>query len=172
MRSAAIAVVTPVLLLTLLGVGPAWAFDGQRTGFVLGFGTGPSYFDENPAGTEVGSWGLKLDTKIGFAPSDRIQLHYSGRNHIGRSELFWQPSVLAFYYLEPTAPSLLFAVGTGFSYRTEIESNGDRHGYAILGGIGYEFVPYVYFEFDVAKTVDTTFASDWNLSLTLGILAY
>lgn len=66
-----------VLAASLLLCADAHAFDGQRKGFVLGFGAGPGHLDFGQE--KESTWGVQTDLKIGAGLNDQTLLHYTGK---------------------------------------------------------------------------------------------
>jgi hypothetical protein len=70
-------------LSVLVPTASTWAFDGQRKGFVLGFDVGPgvahirSHADSRMDQLTHGA--LSLNTTIGYAPSNKLQLFFYHR---------------------------------------------------------------------------------------------
>jgi len=144
-----------------LGVGlftPAQAFDGNRKGFILGFGLGlgSSSVDQTvSAGFESASGsdsftGLQTAFRIGGAPSEQVAIYYfndvswfSMENALG-SDVTVASGVGGAgvtYYLAPTSPSFYFGAGIGLgTWMLPFESDSDIWSGFGLGGLaGYEF---------------------------------
>lgn len=144
-------------LLVLLSQ-PASAFDGQRSGFVLGGGLGPGVLNSK---VELSSGSLSAesdlerdfslvsDFRIGAGVSDQWVLLYSSR-----TDWFWPVDAQytfthgvgtlgVLYYFEPTAPSTYVTGGIGLSsLDLPFEDVDALQGLGIRLGIGREFNPH------------------------------
>ncbi len=163
-----------------LGLRPAdaGAFDGQRKGFVLGFGTGAgSLVALEGSGTLTG---LQTDLKIGAGVSDRVLVFYSGKQlwvSVGDALLTAAlPSVAVAYYTRPSGPSPFLTGGAGVWLLGAVGS--ELTGIGVMGpgafvGAGYEFGRHAALEVDAGIGVmpwdDTSFG---NLAVTFSVLGY
>jgi len=150
---------------------PADAFDGDRRGFVLGFGAGP--------GLCAGQWGLETDLKIGKGLTDRTVLHYSGKQiwvvTDGGFFTAGYPSIALTVFDHPRSPSGYFTVGGGLGILGA--AFGDFGGVAALGpsafiGFGYEFTPHGAVELHLGGSLPGEGVLLTNASLTLNVLGY
>lgn len=169
--SRAIAVVGACVLLNC--ASDAFAFDGQRQGFILGIGAGPGLTSFTQT-LDLGSWpgggsettdrenkfGLQTDFKIGYAPSNTFQVYYSNKvswfgieNALGEDVIITSGvmGVGASYYLSPEAPSLFFGGGLGVSvWNAPFEDGSEAWtGFGLYTWAGYEFSRHWNVELDV-----------------------
>ncbi len=142
----------------LLATSPAYAFDDNREGFILGFGVGFHNLKENytSSGSNVSSrseGGLATSFKIGGGITDQFALYYV-RNASWFSAPYFDgvttrdaaytiglSGIGASYFLAPSAPSgyFLAAIGAG-DIATPFEKNSKADtGSAFMFGGGYEF---------------------------------
>jgi hypothetical protein len=152
--------------------------DGQRRGFVLGFGAGPGtlvLLSDHGHAT-----GLETDLKIGKGLSDRVLLVYSGKEiwleTDGTLLTAALPSVAVVCFARPGRPSSYVTAGAGVWFLGAIGS--DLTGVGLIGpgafaGAGYEVSRRVSLELDAgfgaAPWERTSFA---NLALTLNLMSY
>ena len=138
-----------VLLLTVLAVIPTrtHAFDGDRKGFILGFGVGygaARYSDDF-------SNGLATTFKIGGGPTNNYMIYYSNRVVFYGSDMAQGMSAVGVsYFLKPSGPSFFFSGEVGLANRVRVSSNtsyGTDLGITI--GAGYEFTPHFMLEANV-----------------------
>ncbi len=134
------------------------AFDGQRKGFILGFGIGPGYTSFTQ---EVGSissdrensFAIQTDFKIGLGTTEQFQIYW-------QSKVSWFSMTNALnndvtvahgfggigfsYYLKPETKTLYLTGGLGYSsWGLPFESNAETWmGLGITLGAGYEFSPH------------------------------
>jgi len=139
------------------------AFDGNRKGFIIGFGVGagvtsytqeleidlPSVSRTEPVADESKTV-LVTDFRLGGGVTDQFLLYYENRvawfgaEDAAGTDLFIAHGIGllgASYYFRPSSPSLyvLGSVGTS-AWMTMIESEYDMAaGFGVSGGVGYEF---------------------------------
>ncbi len=163
--------------LTVVG-SEAQASDGQREGFVLGFGMGfgslVTYDREVDAPI-----GLQTDLTIGAGLSDRIQLHYTGKQFWYTSDgtffTLGYPMVGLTYYLKPQAPSFFLSASVGASVGIAFWEGGGGilAGPGFHTGVGYEFSPHWSFKFDVVRShMPASDWNPWNFIFTVNVLRY
>jgi hypothetical protein len=154
------------ILFCLASTTRAW--DGQRKGFILGFGLGSGVvsFDE----TKYSSWmngfpeevyrtPVIVDVKIGYAPDNSLQVYWTGKSsffktshyrygmkpYFGDYEVFygvWGPGCS--YFFKPEAPSPFIAAGIGYSaWQEQAWEAGTKpkayYGLGLFVGGGFEF---------------------------------
>jgi len=151
-------IIKPLLLsLIVLSNSPAFAFDNNRQGFILGFGAGFHTIDSDVIynGYKLGSdsnSGIATSFKIGAGLTDQFALYYV-RNASWYSapysdgfttkDITYTMGIMglgATYFLSPSAPSgyLLGAIGAGdLSAPFESGISSDT-GSAFMLGAGYE----------------------------------
>jgi hypothetical protein len=153
------------MLVTFAGQTSAW--DGQRKGFVLGFGVGGSQVNYDMIMTEEGwYWGYDeveesvkkttvfTDFTIGYAPSNQVMFFYSNRvSWIGSQEFDLEfirgedsitsgiSSLGARYYLSPNAPAFFFSGGLGPSVWNWMVER--KTGTGVYFDVGAELSPHV-----------------------------
>jgi hypothetical protein len=151
----------------------AEAFDGQKPGFIMGFGCGPGYVIEDVTRFSH-LLGVVTDLKIGYAFSDRFLLFYNGRQFwTESSDRFYTvayPSVGSIYFLRDASPALFLSGGVGISLGV-VENGSTFGGLSGQCGIGYEFGRHAYVELNLVAT-HTFRGSVYNMALTLNILGY
>jgi len=152
-----------VTLFTLLAASSAHAFDGQRKGFILGFGVGGgmSSFTQTveiagqPSQTSdrENKGGFATDFKIGGGLNEQFMLYYVARSSwFGITNALNQKVTIlsqvgglgASYYLseEPSSAYFLGAIGFG-TWSTPFESGGSTWiGIGLTGGVGFEFAKH------------------------------
>jgi hypothetical protein len=139
---------------------PAHAFDGRRSGFLMGFGVGPVLTTgyartlTRADGSEIWSkdagsdFGLVTDFRIGAGIGDRFLLYYLGRVSVFTFDLGYDAAFLntmsrvaASYYFRDGSPSFYVLGNVGVSSWT-VFFEGDWDTPAGLGagaGVGWEF---------------------------------
>jgi len=154
-----------------LSANPAFAFDDNREGFILGLGAGlhtikndyslngNSYLTESKSG-------LATSFKMGGGITNQFALYFvrnsswfstpvtNGTTTKDAHAVVGLSGVGATYYFEPAAPSgyMLAAVG-GSDYAFPFESNiTTKKGGAFMFGGGYEFDKHVMFEVTLLAT--------------------
>ena len=199
-----------IVLIMLFLITNANAFDGKRKGFFLGGGLGPGFtslketitysglFDgESSESSEWESkFGLMTYFKIGYAPSDIVEIHYTNKiSWFGDKVYFFGDSMgedvtmasglstLGMtYYFKPEAPSYFITGGIGFSTLSlPFESHSEiKIGGGLFAGAGYEFARHFNVELDLiwGKPSDLALfgiGSSTNIlsvALTVNALAY
>jgi hypothetical protein len=193
-RYAAAALVVGIVI---LNTGTARAFDGRRSGFILGFGLGGGYThvtqtlsssllsgDESVTADE---FGVASEFKIGAGIGNRFQLYYANRMNWfsveGGSVTFTSAVGLVgvSYYLEEQTPSLYLMGLIGLSsWDAPFEEGVDSSsGFGIGAGLGWEFARHFSFEATVnwgnPSTDEGGFSLDTEFTtvlLTLNAIAY
>ena len=182
----------------ILIAGTARAFDGNRSGFLLGFGLGSGYthVTQTVTSSYVGDtsasedkFGVASEFKIGAGIGEQFQLYYVNRlnwfsaDSAGGSTTFTAGVGLVgvSYYLEKEAPSIYLMGLIGVStWDTPFEDNGSSSvGFGIGAGAGWEFARHFSFEGTVnwgnpsddssGFHVDTRFTT---VLLTVNAIAY
>jgi hypothetical protein len=143
------------VLLTILLVSTAVAFDGHRKGFVLGGGLGfapivkwemeESPEDGVPYGHDETRAGVGLNLLIGYAWDDKNMIVYEG-NAAGFTTAVSDKSAAQgfsgaawYHYFGPAGKTAFTVVGLGlYSYDAEYDDPHDG-GFGMLLGGGYEF---------------------------------
>ena len=144
-----------------------FAFDGQRKGFLLGFGGGVANvsfsqeiesFNESIESDTENKNGFATDFKIGFAPTNKLEIYYSHQTawfsmrnaldeYITIADGVGTLSIS--YFLAPELKdgnwhsSLFLSGGVGVSsWSTPTEDNDAWEGNGFFAGIGYEFTKH------------------------------
>jgi hypothetical protein len=145
----------------------AHAFDGQRKGFLLGFGMGPgltSFTQKVAVGwisvesSREDKAAVMTDFKIGFAPENTWAIYYTSKvswfgmtNALGNGVTIANGlgALAASYWFKPQAPSPFIAGGVGYStWALPFEDNPPETwvGIGLFVGGGYEFSRHVNIE--------------------------
>jgi len=167
-----------------------FAFDGEREGFILGFGAGYGYSTIEKVkrlNVEKDYTGVYTDLRIGAALTEQIAIHYSGKQIVGFSNGGWiifYPGIGLTYYHKPQAPSIMFMTGiglfggggSGLSKVARYDLNLVGSGINLYLGVGYEFAKHFMVEFNFSfSTGKIAFDPDHNtrmFSISLHYLAY
>lgn len=159
-----ICILTGIILICLAASADAW--DGQRKGFLLGFGIGPGFtsFTQRVAASDP-SWGgtvslvsdrenkpgVMTDFKIGYAPDDYWAIYYTSKvSWFGMENALGDNVTVAnglgaagiTYWFQPHYPSPFVAGGVGFStwgLPLEDPAPDTWVGPGFFAGGGYEF---------------------------------
>jgi hypothetical protein len=145
------------------------AFDGNRKGFLLGFGGGVSsvsykqeveFFGETIKGPSVSEYGFVTDFKIGYSPANHIEFYYTSKTAwINLSNTYGDDIVIAdgvgcigfSYFIEPKLksgewhPSFFLSGGVGLSsWSAPLDSDIDDSykGVGAFLGFGYELAKH------------------------------
>lgn len=129
-----------VLIASLcLAPGSSRAWDGERTGLILGGGAGPG-FTRMPWGDNFIS--VQLNLEIGYGVTDQWLISFVFKDYVlPRYEealglvAHMIAGAQADYFFKPTAPSLLLSGGIGAWVLTPV---GPSFGFAFWGGVGFE----------------------------------
>lgn len=179
-----------LVVMTLGSTGTAFAFNGAREGFLLGFGIGASQYKIDDTDSKSG---LETDLKIGYGFTDQFQMFYTNKVHWSSSDDYYGDSHLtvhgltgigANYYFSPTSPSFFIGGGVGLAAHRIINTDSDNNndsdnnsgsGFYVNGG--FEFAKHWSIELAAVKdTIDYGgFAGDrgaWTYMITLNGLAY
>lgn len=150
-----------VLTVIVLTAVSADAFNGERRGFLLGFGVGPGWssFKGEVEGFDLGDrenkFAIGTDFKIGAGINDQLLIYYVNRVAWFKSDTFDKNGFVQedvtiasgvglvglSYYFKTEAPAwyLVGAVGIS-SWSAPLESNSEMFsGFGLTGGAGYEF---------------------------------
>lgn len=139
-----------------------YAWDGQRKGFVLGFGLGGGYttFTQtvevsgvSETGDRENKFGVNSDFKIGYAPSNQLLIYWmSNVNWFNLENVLGDNVIIAngvggvgfTYYFSPADKSAYLRGGIGGStWMAPFDSDIDNwYGFGVVGGFGYEFAKH------------------------------
>ncbi len=140
--------------ITLAMVSTADAFDNQRKGFMLGFGLGPALSAYRPTWWSEGlpeiAPALRTDFRIGFGPSETIQLYWMSKiDWFSMDNLLGNSVTVASgvgglgmtCFLKRAIPCLYLLGGIGFSsWSLPFESGSETwYGVGLTLGAGYQF---------------------------------
>jgi len=154
-----------LILFVMLTVQQTKASDGERKGFIFGFGLGSGILsiDNDIDGRGFFATGKESkipfvsNSKIGYAPSNRLLIYWSGKaSWFGMTNAKDEKTFVtagtgaltASYFLKPKSPSLFFSAGLGYSNWTmpfEVDEE-PWYGFGLFAGAGYEFVEHLYIE--------------------------
>ncbi len=175
------------------------AWDGQRKGFILGGGLGLGmtsftqtleFMGMSETSPREDKFGFQTDFKIGYAPTDLLQIYYVSKvSWFELKNVFGDEVTITSglggagvsYYLQPEAPSAFFTGGIGIAtWDLPFEERADAWaGFGLYAGAGYEFTRYWNVEFDFvwgnpSEEVSGLKASTNALSLmfTINVLGY
>lgn len=190
MQSKAVWTITVACLVVALP-NSASAFNGQRKGFILGFGLGPGL---TPVGGDNKIVLANTSFKIGIGLSEQLLLYWSSRGawyktdyHYYESgqksvtELFGVAGLGMSYYLLETAPAMYVTGSLGYSAVSnpfESYANDADVGLGLSMGVGYEFSPHYSVEATLANGSishggqGSTKIPRWSLQVTFNALAY
>ncbi len=161
----------------------AFAFDGRRKGFILGFGLGPGLVSFNETySIDIMGYSWTYDRENKFAVMTDFKIGHGFTNQV---QVYWMSKVSWFgfedetvvngvgglgitYFSQPMAPSTYIFGGLGFStwstpweefgvYEPEKQSTG--FGFGLAGGVGQEFSRHWSFECNLAWGKPTE--SEW-----------
>lgn len=158
--------IVAIVMCTCLGIaseGVGW--DGQRKGFIVGFGAGPGLTsstmedERNALGPSArdNTWGLQTDFVIGYAPTSRLQVYYSNKvswfkiSVVDVTAISGLTGVGASYFLNSQVPSPFLSGGLGVAvWDDPFDEWFDRSlGFGLWGGVGYEFARHCSAELDL-----------------------
>ncbi|MFH1893322.1 MAG: hypothetical protein ABIK83_11650 [Candidatus Zixiibacteriota bacterium] len=191
MAQKSILVMAVLLLLSLVPSG--FAFDGYRSGFILGFGLGPGITSNGDS-----HFGLQTDFRIGAGVNEQVQvywsskvswysvdyyvirgfdyysgdLYYSTDSGIG---VFGQGGLGVSYYFQPETPSWFITGGVGYSSYAIMASDNvsdSEFGMGLSGGLGYEFSPHLNVEGGIRFGSPGEGNSLTSIMICLNALAY
>ena len=184
LRWAGALVTIGALLVTLIPIDSAMAFNDQRRGFILGGGAGLGFASvhyNSAYRSDVESLGFQTAFIIGGGVSDQFTISYTGLQLWGSQDydevgFALLPSVEARYFLSPVAPSTFWTLGFGLAvYDDNLGDWGIGAGLAPHVGFGYEFKRHYSAELHLAYTlgdVDRGHKPLFNLMLLVTALAY
>lgn len=182
-------------LLVVMALGStetAFAFNGERQGFLLGFGIGASSYKISD---KDGKIGLETDLKIGYGFTNQFQVFYTNKVNFSTYDdagyshdesglsLHGLSAIGANYYFSPLAPSFFVGGGVGLASHGDISTDSEHDsdssesnsgaGFYISGG--YEFARHWNVELAVIRdSIDYERGnrSAWTYMVTLNGLAY
>jgi len=183
LRLTLVSVTLVTLLHVVLLTNVASAFDGRRSGFILGGGVGPAYatFDYRSSyPSRAKTFGAQTAFIIGGGASDQVTISYTGLQFWGNGAsgevgFALLPSAEVRYFLSSEAPSFFGALGFGLSLYDDLGGEWNfGGGFAPHFGIGYEFARHYSFEVDLAYTVGPSGEHEplLNLMLLFTAVAY
>ena len=175
-------------LLVVLALGStetAFAFNGERQGFLMGLGIGVSSCKVENRDSRVG---LETDLKIGYGFTNQFQLFYTNKVNFSSAEgddsglaVHGLTGIGANYYFSPEAPSFFVGGGVGLAsdylISTDSDDDTDSHsgtGYYLNGG--FEFARHWNVELSVIRdSIDYGGSENkgaWTFMVTINALAY
>lgn len=139
----------------LLASTNAFAFDGERKGFILGIGGGGGSLSNKgtlsgggfSASGTVTEFAILTDFKIGYAPSNTLEIYYISKtawwsdSTVDATLLLGLSGVGVSKYLGTSGTGLFVSGGVGVTQlAAPFEQNVDSStGFGFFGGAGYEF---------------------------------
>jgi hypothetical protein len=187
------------IIVVLALVTNVYAFDGQRKGFVIGFGLGGGYttFTQtiefmglSETGDRENKFGLHTDIKIGYAPSNQLLIYWMNNFTWFSTENIFDDNVtfasgvsgFGFSYSFSSEDKSAFLRGGigGSAWMAPFDSDIDSwYGFGVVGGFGYEFAKHWSIEAIVMWSNPTSEDLGINLkteafsfAITLNILGY
>jgi hypothetical protein len=153
-------------LVMIVSATSAFALDGTRKGFILGFGVGAGYQSYSaeidalgaPPSESEGSVAFATDFRIGGGITEQFTLYYENRvAWFTVTDKIWIQDFTAIfgvgllgasYYFKTEAPSgyILGSIGTSAWMFPFEDDTGTAGGFGISGGAGYEFARHWAFE--------------------------
>jgi hypothetical protein len=187
--------VTSMLLIAFsILTSQAYAFDGHRKGFIIGFGLGIGTTSTSnseevnyPDGSQrtfkdtYNRLAIMNDRKFGYAPSDLWEIYLSNKSaftgNVDNSD-----GIIGLGLTKISAsqiPAKFYTFGMGIPYMGTIAWDFDSNNFGLFGGFGYEFRKHLNMEFDLLyghrvrhyrnkKETDNNF----SLRFLLNVLAY
>lgn len=158
-----------LFVVMVLSATQSFAFDNQRSGFVLGLGAGfhstdiDFTFNGSTFASESES-GLATSFKIGGGITDQFMLYYvrnaswftapyfDGFTTRDETYTLGLSGIGASYFLSPSAPSAYFLGALGAGDLTVPSQGESETGSAAMIGAGYEFQSHVTFEATLMST--------------------
>ena len=181
-------VVVSVMIITFLYVALptdfANAFDGKRSGFILGGGAGPAYAtvdNDRYYRSRAKTVGAQTAFIIGGGISNQTTISYTGLQFWGDFDSYEEvgfallPSAEIRYFLSPEAPSAFGTIGFGLAlYDNDTYDWGLGGGFAPNLGLGYEFVRHCSVEVHMLYTISPDEGHEplLNIMLLFTALAY
>ena len=191
MKSSRLRALSSICLLVVLFASRSFAFDGERRGFILGFGLG---FGQTAGVNNDKKIGVITDFKIGHGFSNTTQIYWTAKSsfftaddYSGRSRTYLSGcgAIGVSQFLNQRAPSAYFAGGIGYSSFGKLESDyGDPDynlGIGFFSGFGYEFSPHWSLEIDLIAGSPSiarygyytdVHLSIWTIKVSVNTLAY
>ena len=168
-----------LLILAFSATAFAWDFpeDHRRKGYKFELGAGLGTLGSTSTGEE-NLIGLQTDMRIGYATSEKLRFHYTGKQFWYRNDkkflTFAHPSLGATYYLTPNRRSFYISVGVGASIAFMVSDGmpfiGGATGTSAAVGFGYEFSTQhsieMHFLLADYQQIDSNV---WNLMLTVNV---
>ena len=169
-------------IIMLLSTGAA-AFDGHRSGFILGFGLGPGLTVE---GGDNNLHLFNTDFRIGGG-SQQMQYYWSAKVSWVPFETYSESVTETFglggfgisYYFQPAAPSWYTTASIGvasISFPLEDNAPDPDFGFGLSAGMGYEFSPHFSVEGNlVCGSINyyrDYYRAIWSFKVTFNVLAY
>lgn len=180
-------------LIILIASSSAYAWDGERQGFLLGVGLGAGFdsysgIQYDPVGPESEDnsvLAFAASPRIGYAINNRVAFYYS------RHPFFFSvkdeanedltlisctEALLAHYYLADAAPSIYFGFGAGVGYffdnAVDNYSSDALKGIGLIGTVGYEPIKHFSTELSLHYKSPQESASDFGISILVNVLGY
>lgn len=156
-----------VAALTIAQASNVVAFDGQRTGFMLGIGAGAHASDveaEDGIILDQSSSGFALALRVGAGVSDRFAVYFLRDGNFDGDVVFGLTGVGATYYFRSSGPSAYLTGGVGFGDVSEDDIDTDSAiGSAAMFGGGFAFTQGFHLDgsiMAVSATLEDDFDND------------
>ncbi len=168
------------------------AFDGQRKGFIIGFGLGPGLISFTETGSQlfrlpirdrVTKFALVTDFRLGYAPDNLVQIYYVNKVAVSQpipgDDVVIANGIAGIglsYYFQKETPSAFLSGGLGLSTRGVFTSGKiDEKGFGIFVGAGYEFLKHSFIEFNLSwERPESRFVqvNAFTLKAAISVLGY
>lgn len=157
---------TLIILMVIGNASNAFCWDGQRKGFILGFGLGSGltsytqsveYSGFSTTSDRENKLPINTDFRIGYAPDKQFSIFYVNKvSWFGLDNAFGDNVTIAngvgglgfSYFLLESCPSIYYTGSIGVSsWNTPFEEGSEAWtGFGLSFGWGYEFSPHFTFE--------------------------
>jgi len=177
----------------LIGSSSAYAWDGERQGFLLGLGLGVGFdsysgIQYDPVGPESednSTFAFAASPRIGYAINNRVAFYYSRHPFFFSVEDEANEDIILIsciealqvhYYLADTSPSIYFGFGAGVGYffdnSVDNYSKASLKGIGLIGTVGFEPIKHFSAELSLHYKSPQGSASDFGISLLVNVLGY
>jgi len=162
-----------IMLLLLMSIAQEGV--AQRRGFIGGIGFGISTNTYKKRTATVTKTAFVTNIRLGYAPSEQLEIYYSGRTSWGvdvvKSTLLGLSSLSASYYLQPAAPTLYLTGGFGWAHWNGLETKWSDGVGVVVGG-GYEVAKHLSFDLGLIYSALFDVNNAFSVSFTVNWLAY
>ncbi len=156
----------------------------NRKGFIIGGGIGAGYLRNQASGFLFGTVHratFLTDFKIGYAPTDAIEVYYVNKvswwGELGTTVILSLSAIgFSVFPDQDTATGLFFTGGAGLSAAdAPFENVNASYGFGLFAGAGYEFAKHFSLETNLLYSQINDFGiqlDSFALRLTLNVLGY